>query len=102
MQDLPQMPPLQPIFSAAQPTPYEQMLTTLAQAESLLTLAYAQCTRLQCGIRHELEDQLIDASNAVSAALRFARKPPEATDDDPKFARDEEWYMEQARERGLL
>lgn len=102
MQDLPNMPPLQPIFTAAQPTPYEHMLLTLAQADSLLTLAYAQCTKLQCGIRHEMEDKIIDAENATMAALRFARKHPEATDDDPKFARDEEWYMEQARGRGML
>ena len=102
MQDLPQMPPLQPIFSAAKPTPYEQMLLTLAQAESLLYLASAQCEKAECGFRHEIGELIDLVAGQVASTLRFARKPPEATDDDPKFARDEEWYMEQARERGLL
>ena len=50
----------------------------------------------------DIADLIDTAAEHAAHALRFARKPPEATDADPKFARDEEWYMEQARERGLL
>ena len=103
MQDLPQMPPLQPLFAALEPTPYDQMLSSLAAADSMLTLAAALCSKLDCGIRHEIEDKIIDAANAVMDALAFARKPPEPTpDDDPKFTQNEEFYMEQTRERGRL
>lgn len=103
MQDIPKMPPLQPVFTAARPTPYEQMLLTLAQAESLLYLAAAQCSALQCGIRHELGDKITDAATSVMETLAFARNPPEPTpDDDPKHSQNEEWYMEQAREGGAL
>lgn len=103
MQDLPQMPPLQPIFSEPQPTPYDQMLSSLAAADSMLTLAAALCSKLDCGIRHEIEDKIIDAAERVMAALAFARKPPEAElDDDPAFTRDEERHIERARERGAL
>ena len=96
------MPPLQPIFTAAQPTPYEQMLLTLMQAEAMLYSASAMAAQLNMGIGADIADLIDTAAEHAAAALRFARKPPEATDDDPKFARDEEWYMERARERGLL